>query len=109
MKKSGDSTGHLSPNRPWLAGIFSGLMPGLGQLYVGRPGRAGLFFFGLLGDGTNAWGIDNGSEQKSNQPVLSDPALLSVSNAVTYKEPNAPTGVHTSLFREKIAYRFLFR
>lgn len=36
------------PNRrPWLAGILSWIVPGLGQLYNGRPVRAVVFYVGI--------------------------------------------------------------
>lgn len=43
--------------KPWAAGLLSGLMPGLGQLYNGQPAKAFLlavfafFISGLLGTG----------------------------------------------------------
>jgi len=37
-----------STPEPWLAAGLSILVPGLGQLYAGRPGRAAVFFAGSL-------------------------------------------------------------
>jgi signal peptidase I len=36
------------PSDPWLAAGLSILVPGLGQLYAGRPGRAAFFFTGSV-------------------------------------------------------------
>lgn len=36
------------PPRRWLAALLSFLTPGVGQLYAGRPARAGAFFTGVL-------------------------------------------------------------
>lgn len=37
------------PKNPWLAVVFSFLLPGLGQVYNGEPARALVFFFGFVG------------------------------------------------------------
>ncbi len=37
------------PKNPWLAVVFSFLLPGLGQVYNGEPARALVFFFGVVG------------------------------------------------------------
>lgn len=37
------------PKNPWLAVVFSVLLPGLGQVYNGEPARALVFFFGVVG------------------------------------------------------------
>ncbi|HSB61350.1 MAG TPA: DUF5668 domain-containing protein [Vicinamibacteria bacterium] len=37
------------PKNPWLAVLFSFVLPGLGQVYNGEPARALVFFFGFVG------------------------------------------------------------
>ena len=37
------------PKNPWLAVVFSFLLPGLGQVYNGEPARALVFLFGFVG------------------------------------------------------------
>src|SRR5258708_3984956 len=37
------------PKNPWLAVVFSFILPGLGQVYNGEPARALVFFFGFVG------------------------------------------------------------
>ncbi len=37
------------PKNPWLAVVFSFILPGLGQVYNGEPARALVFLFGFVG------------------------------------------------------------
>ncbi|MFI5007155.1 MAG: LiaI-LiaF-like domain-containing protein [Solirubrobacterales bacterium] len=37
------------PKNPWLAVLFSFVLPGLGQVYNGEPARALVFLFGFVG------------------------------------------------------------
>ncbi len=51
---------------PVLAGFLAWLIPGLGHLYQGRRGKAGVFFVCILG--TFVWGLYLGSDTTTEDP-----------------------------------------